>query len=416
MRVLIVGAGIGGLTTALMLHRRGMDVMLVEAAAEISELGTGINLLPHGAGILHELGLGPQLAAVSLQTRAIEYRTQYGQLILRDPRGRHAGSPWPQYSIHRGKLQAVLLEKVRATLPPSAILVAHRFEQFENAADGVIAVLHRRADNLSVTIKADLLIGADGIHSTVCRQIHPDTAPLVFSGTMMWRGVVEAEPFLDGETMVIAGHHDTKTVVYPIEAPKGGDPVLTNWVAEINIGKDASYQKEDWTRLASLDEFAATFEGFRFSFLDIPRLVHATKRIFAYPMVDRDALPFWNCGRVTLLGDAAHPMYPIGANGASQAILDASALGQAFDEAADVEAALALYEQRRLPATAQVVTSNRGKGPEAVLELARQRVRGPDDDIAALISQAEIDAITKNYQKVAGFDATTLTNRAQSTR
>jgi 2-polyprenyl-6-methoxyphenol hydroxylase-like FAD-dependent oxidoreductase len=294
--------------------------------------------------------------------------------------------------------------------------VAHRFEQFENAADGVTAVLRRRADNLPVTINADLLIGADGIHSTVCRQIHPDAAPLVFSGTMMWRGVVEAEPFLDGETMVIAGHHDTKTVVYPIEAPKGGDPILTNWVAEINIGKDASYQKEDWSRLARLDEFAATFEGFRFSFLDIPRLFHASKRIFVYPMVDRDALPFWNCGRVTLLGDAAHPMYPIGANGASQAILDAAALGHAFDESADVEAALALYEQRRLPTTAQVVASNRGKGPEAVLELARQRVRGPDDDIAALISQAEIDAITKNYQKVAGFDATTLTNRAQSIR
>src|SRR3984885_6209539 len=221
MRVLIVGAGIGGLTTALILHRGGIDVTIVEAASEISEIGTGINLLPHGAGVLHELGLGPQLAAVALQTRAIEYRTQYGQLILRDPRGLHAGSPWPQYSIHRGKLQAVLLEKVRATLPPSAILVAHRFEQFENAADGVTAVLRRRADNLPVTIKADLLIGADGIHSTVCRQIHPDAAPLVFSGTMMWRGVVEAEPFLDGETMIIAGHHDTKTVVYPIEAPKG---------------------------------------------------------------------------------------------------------------------------------------------------------------------------------------------------
>jgi 2-polyprenyl-6-methoxyphenol hydroxylase-like FAD-dependent oxidoreductase len=216
--------------------------------------------------------------------------------------------------------------------------------------------------------------------------------------------------------MIIAGHHDTKTVVYPIEAPKGGAPVLTNWVAEINIGQNASYQKEDWSRLASLEEFAATFEEFRFSFLDIPKLLHGTERIFVYPMVDRDALPFWNCGRATLLGDAAHPMYPIGANGASQAILDASTLGQAFDETTDVGAALALYEHRRLPATAQVVTSNRGKGPEAVLELARQRVRGPEDDIAALISQAEIDAITKNYQKVAGFDATTLTNRAQSIR
>jgi 5-methylphenazine-1-carboxylate 1-monooxygenase len=417
MRVLIVGAGIGGLTTALILHRLGIDVTIAEAASEISEIGTGINLLPHGAGVLHELGLGPQLAAAGLQTRAIEYRTQYGQLILRDPRGLHAGSPWPQYSIHRGKLQAVLLEKVRQTLDTGAILAGHSFERFEQSTEGVTIRLLRRADGQYVDFDADLMIGADGIHSAVCRQIHRNVAPLKFSGTMMWRGVVEAEPFLDGETMIIAGHHDTKTVIYPIATRTADrETVLTNWVAEINIGQDASYQREDWSRLANLDEFAPAFAGFRFGFLDVPRLLHATKRIFVYPMVDRDALPYWNEKRVTLLGDAAHPMYPIGANGASQAILDAAALGQALDEERDVEAALALYEKRRLPVTAEVVTSNRGKGPEAVLELARQRIHSPDDDVDALISRAEIDAITKNYQKVAGFDAATLTHRARSAR
>jgi 2-polyprenyl-6-methoxyphenol hydroxylase-like FAD-dependent oxidoreductase len=417
MRVLIVGAGIGGLTTALILHRLGIGVTLIEAASEITELGTGINLLPHGAGVLHELGLGPRLAAASLQTRAIEYRTQYGQLILRDPRGLHAGSPWPQYSIHRGRLQAVLLEKVRQTLSPDDILVGHSFERFEQTKKSVTARLLRRADGQYVDFDADLLIGADGIHSAVCRQIHRDVAPLKFSGTMMWRGVVEAEPFLDGETMIVAGHHDTKTVIYPIATRTAGQQTVpTNWVAEINIGKDASYQQEDWSRVAKLDEFAYAFEGFRFGFVDVPRLIHATKRIFVYPMVDRDALPHWSDKRVTLLGDAAHPMYPIGANGASQAILDAAALGQALDEERDVEAALVLYEKRRLPVTAEVVTSNRGKGPEAVLELARQRIHGPDDDVDALISRAEIDAITRNYQKVAGFDAATLTHRAQSAR
>jgi 5-methylphenazine-1-carboxylate 1-monooxygenase len=417
MRVLIVGAGIGGLTTALILHRCGMDVTVVEAASEISELGTGINLLPHGAGILHDLGLGPKLAEAGLETRAIEYRTQYGQLILRDPRGRHAGSPWPQYSIHRGKLQAVILERVVKTLPPDNILVGHRFERFEQSARQVTATLLRRSDGQYVEFNADLLIGADGIHSNVCRQLHRDVAPLKFSGTMMWRGVVEAEPFLDAETMVIAGHHDTKTVVYPIaKRPAGQGRVLTNWVAEIDVGIHTSYQREDWSRTASLDEFVSAFESFKFDFLDVPALLRATKRIFVYPMVDRDALPYWSDRRVTLLGDAAHPMYPIGANGASQAILDAAVLGQAFTELGmtDVEAVVALYESRRLPVTAQVVLSNRAKGPEAVLELARQRIRGPEDDVHALISQQEIEAITKNYQKVAGFDRATLSDRART--
>jgi 2-polyprenyl-6-methoxyphenol hydroxylase-like FAD-dependent oxidoreductase len=231
---------------------------------------------------------------------------------------------------------------------------------------------------------------------------------------MMWRGAVERDPFLDGETMIVAGHHDSKVVIYPIstEAQKRGRS-LVNMTAEIHIGKQASYPREDWNRPAKVEEFISTFQDWKFDFLDVPATFLATKDLFVYPMVDRDPLPYWGKGGVTLLGDAAHPMYPIGANGASQAFLDVDALGAAFAETGlrDGAAALRLYEERRLPAAARVVASNRSKGPEAVLQLARERITGPHDDVRALVSQAEIDAITTGYQKVAGFDAATLMGR-----
>jgi 5-methylphenazine-1-carboxylate 1-monooxygenase len=415
MNVLIAGAGLGGLVTALKLHRLGLRVTVVDAARELLPLGVGINMLPHGAGILYELGLEEGLARTGIQTRAVEYRTQFGQLILRDPRGLHAGSPWPQYSIHRGQLHKLLLDAALAELPAGSLITGHRIEGFEQKGSTVVVRL-RRADDSVVELEADVLIGSDGVHSEVCKQLHTDPPPLVFSGTMMWRGAIEREPYLDGETMVIAGHHDSKMVIYPIseEARQRGRS-LVNMTAEINIGRDTPYPREDWNRSASVGEFIHAFEDWKFDFMDIPATLRATRNILVYPMVDRDPLPFWSKGRVTLLGDAAHPMYPIGANGASQAFLDADALGNAFVETGckDPVEALQIYEGRRLQAAANVVKANRSKGPEAVLQLARERVKGPTDDVGALISPEELAAITTGYQKVAGFDAGTLKQRAE---
>lgn len=243
--VAIVGAGIGGLTAALRLHRLGLRVTVVEVAPELRPLGVGINLLPHGAAVLSELGLGDQLAATGIATRAVEYRTEHGQLILRDPRGRHAGSPWPQYSIHRGELQMLLYAAVRAQLPANSLLLGHRFERFSQDGKGVDVILSRVDGGALSVLHADALVGADGVHSRVCVQLNSRLAPLLFSGTMMWRGAVERTPFLDGETMVVAGHHDTKAVIYPIseEAARRGR-ALVNWVAEINVGTEVAYQPE----------------------------------------------------------------------------------------------------------------------------------------------------------------------------
>jgi len=361
--------------------------------------------------VLWELGLGPALDAAGIETRAIEYRTRFGQLILSDPRGRHAGFPWPQYSIHRADLHRILYEAALGRFP-DRIHLGLRLDGFEERGGRVAARLVRRLDGAAVEVTADALVGADGIHSRVCRVLHGEK-PFSFADTMMWRGCVEQQPFLDGETMVIAGHHAVKSVIYPIsrEAKERGRS-LVNWTAELAVPPGTGYEREDWNRRASADEFVAAFAGMRFDFLDVPALYRATPTILVYPMVDRDALPRWSFGRVTLLGDAAHPMYPIGANGASQAILDADALGSALAGCGgDVAAGLAAYERARRPATAQVVLSNRAKGPERVLVLAHERVRSPDDDVRALVSQAELDAITHEYRRVAGFDIETLRRR-----
>lgn len=395
--IVIAGAGIGGLTAALCLHEKGFAVRVFEAVGEIKPLGVGINLMPHCSLVLHGLGLGDALDATAIRTRCIEYRTRFGQVIQSDPRSVEAGYPAPQYSIHRGELQLLLLRAVRERLGAEAVVTGKPVAGFDQTDDRVALLFEDGG-----THEADILIGAEGLRSKTRAQIHPDEGPLQYEGTMMFRGAVEMPMIGDGRTMVIAGNHDMKFVTYPIsEALRKQGLALTNWVAELRHSAPRHIQDADWTRGATTD-YVTPFKAFQLADMDVAGIIAATENVTEFPMIDRDPVSFWTVGRVTLLGDAAHPMYPIGANGASQAILDAVTLAEAL--AADPgPGGLKTYEAERLPFTTKVVLTNRAGGPEKVLDIADARVTGPEDRIEDLITAEELETVAAGYRAVAGF-------------
>ena len=339
MHVLIAGGGVGGLALALMLHQRGIGCTVLEAAPEVKPLGVGINTLPHAIRELAALDLLPALDAVAIRTRELRYLNRFGQEIWKEPRGIWAGHEVPQFSIHRGHLHQVLWQAAAARLPAGALLNNARLQGFTQDAGGITVHL---SDGRSLS--GDVLIGADGIHSAIRAHLHPDDGGIRWNGIQMWRGAVEWPAFEGGDTMIIAGDMKEKLVLYPIAPGASAATRLTNWVVCAQIG-DASKpppRREDWSRPGQLDEVLAHVARFRIPFLDVAALVRATGEFWEYPMCDRDPLPFWTQGRVTLLGDAAHPMYPVGSNGASQAVLDARCLADLLATQAP-EAALAAY-------------------------------------------------------------------------
>src|SRR5690625_6155595 len=184
-----------------------------------------------------------------------------------------------------------------------------------------------------------MMIAADGIHSTVRKFYYPDEGPPKFSGRILWRGVTYGAPFLTGKSMIMAGHQDQKFVAYPIDlntSEKG--KALINWIAELTI-EDGLPSRADWNKNIDKQKFAPEFAKWNFGWLDVPELIDQADAVYEFPMVDRDPVPRWTFGRLTLLGDAAHPMYPIGSNGASQAILDAEELGEYLAEQSSIEVA-----------------------------------------------------------------------------
>jgi 2-polyprenyl-6-methoxyphenol hydroxylase-like FAD-dependent oxidoreductase len=416
MRVVVAGAGIGGLTLALSLHAAGVDVEVLEAAPELKPIGVGINVLPHAARELIELGLGERLAQSGVATEALIYANRFGQEIWREPRGRFAGYNWPQYSIHRGVLQMLLLEAVRERIGQDAVRVGCMVARTESDSNGATAWL---TDGLGADLgraEGDVVVGADGIHSAVRSQFYPDEGPPKWNQRVLWRGVSEGEPFLGGATMVMAGHQNEKFVCYPIDpaAARRGRSVI-NWIAELRFPDTDVWRREDWNRKGRLADFLPRFESWHFGWLDVPAIIRAADRVFEYPLVDRDPVDRWTFERVTLLGDAAHPMYPIGSNGASQAILDARTLAYELATAPSIDEALARYEATRRPATSRLVLINRGNGPEQVMQLAHERAPNGFADVHDVLSQAELEATAGEYKRIAGFDRDSLNERASLT-
>jgi len=401
MHVLIAGGGVGGLALALMLHQRGIGCTVLEAAAEVKPLGVGINTLPHAIRELAALDLLPALDSVGIRTRELRYLNRFGQEIWKEPRGIWAGHEVPQFSIHRGHLHQVLWQAAEARLPNGALLRNARLQNFTQNARGVTVYL---ADGRSLS--GDVLIGADGIHSIIRAALHPDDGGIRWNGIQMWRGAVEWPAFEGGDTMIVAGDMKEKLVLYPIGAGASAATRLTNWVVCAQIG-DASKpppRREDWSRPGQLEEVLAHVARFRIPFLDVAALVRATPEFWEYPMCDRDPLPFWTQGRVTLMGDAAHPMYPVGSNGASQAVLDARCLADLLASHAP-EAALAAYAAERLPKTAEIVRANRKGGPERVVDEVSARAPDGFARLEDVISREELAAIAGGYAQMAGFAA-----------
>ena len=411
--ILIVGAGIGGLTAALSLNEVGFKVRVFEGVAELRMLGVGINLLPHAVREMQELGLRPALEGASAQCRELAYYTKRGQPIWGEPRGLAAGYAWPQFSLHRGVLHRVLLDAARERLGSDRIHLGHHFQRFETRSGGVAAFFVDRASGAEFpAVKGSALIAADGIHSALRRSFYPDEGPPRWNGAVMWRGIAEAVPVLDGRTMVMAGHTRQKFVCYPISEPSGPDRQSINFVAELRFDTTDLMEREDWNRLGELSDFLPAFESWRFDWLDVPSIVRAASEIWVYPMIDRDPLPRWSHGPVTLLGDAAHPMYPIGSNGASQAILDARVLAGCLRHyKTDLARGLQRYEELRRPPTAAIVLANRQQGPEVAMQLVEDRAPGGFERLEDVVSTEELRAIADKYKQLAGFAITELNSR-----
>ncbi len=403
MRILIAGAGIGGLAAALSLQAAGFDdVKILEAARDIRELGVGINLPPHAVRELTELGLGDALARIGVETAQLRYHDRRGELIWAEPRGRDAGYRWPQYSVHRGKLQQMLLDAVNERLGPESVLAGHRVADIMQTAEAVeISVVNAVTDRLE-SHRGDLFVGADGIRSAARAALYGRRLPLASNGWIMYRGAARAAPFLSGRAMVIAGDEHLRVVAYPLDAE------TINWlvVQPGGAGDGLGHDLGNWNRPADPEALARQLADWRFDWLDIPDLVAKTEAAYAYPMADIDPLPQWTFGRATLMGDAAHAMYPFGSNGASQAILDARVLAHSLAHHASIAAGLSAYEAARREQVGQVQLANRRQAGDVMARvgaLSRANAHGQ--------AMKELQDVEREYKRLAGFDADTLNQR-----
>jgi len=406
-KIIVAGGGIGGLAAALALHQAGVEAEIYEQTHELRELGVGINMLPHAVKELASLGLLPALDSAGIRTRELVYANRLGQTVWQELRGTDAGYAMPQFSIHRGKLHGVLLRAVLQRLGAARVHTDCRLVDFHERKDRIVATFARRDTGEQIEATGDALIGADGIHSRVRSILYPDEGPPTWNGIMLWRGATEWPVYADGRTMMIAGGNSAKFVIYPIHAdPSRPATRLTNWavMARLGDGSTPPPRREDWNRVGRLEE-ALPFvrDSFRLGFVDPARLIEATGTFYEYPACDRDPLPRWTFGRATLLGDAAHPMYPVGSNGASQAILDARALTRHLASTAPVPEALAAYDAERRPPTGEIVLSNRKGGPEGVIDVVEARAPHGFDDIETVASHAEREAIVRGYASMAGY-------------
>lgn len=404
MTILIAGGGIAGLVMGLTLHQIGLPFRIFERVAEPKPLGVGINLQPNAVRELIDLGLETRLDQIGVRTRQYGFYTKTGRPIWVEPRGAAAGYAWPQFSLHRGKLQMLLLDEVRRRAGADAVMTGAAVAGFQTSDHGATLFLAdgRRAEGR-------VALAADGIHSAIRRQMVPDEGDPIWNGAIMWRGTSPGRHFLGGNAMFLAGHDSQRFVAYPLtpEDPETGLAMI-NWIAELRVDPARALSRGDWNRPADKADFLPAFKDWDFGWVDCPGLIHDSGLVYEYPMVDREPLPAWTEGCVTLMGDAAHATYPVGSNGATQAIIDARKLGAAFRDHGVNRSALLAYEAEMRPRAEGILRANRGKGPDAVMQMVEDRCGGVFETIETVIPHAELAAHAEHYKRLSGFSVEIL--------
>ncbi len=402
--VIVAGGGIGGLSVALTLHQLGVPCLVLEAAPELLPLGVGINLQPNAVRELYALDFGPEaLDQIGVQTREFALVGLNGNDIYSEPRGKGAGYLWPQYSVHRGRLQMMLYRAAQARLGKEAVRTGMKVTGYRNHENGVTVHAQDQA-GMTHAFEASLLIAADGLHSAVRQQMHPAQPPIHWGGAIMWRGVTRGVPIRTGASFVGLGTHRHRVVFYPISQPDPDTGLADiNWIAEFTVDNSAGWRNGDWNRRVTHDEFVHHFERWNYDWIDVPSMLRGARDVFEYPMIDRDPIPTWRDGRVALMGDAAHVMYPTGSNGASQAIIDARVLGASLLEHGVTEQALQAYDARLCPEISPLILRNRGAGPFGILNILDERCGGVFDRIDDVIPRAELEEFMERYRAAAGF-------------
>ncbi len=414
-RVIIAGGGIGGLAMALTLHQIGVPCIVYEAVREMRPLGVGINMQPNAVRELYDLGITEaDLDRVGLPAKEWALVGLNGNDIYSEPRGKLAGYNWPQYAVHRGQFHLLLYDKVVERIGKEAVQLATRVSGYrKDAGGGVTAFVER--DGATAEVQGALLIGADGIHSAIRAQMHPDQPPIHWGGAVMWRGTTWGKPIRTGASFVGLGTHRQRMVFYPISQPdpKTGLSII-NWIAEVTMDNSEGWKQSGWFRQVPVTDFVHHFDGWVWDWLDVPALIRGADTVFENPMIDRDPVPSWQDGPVALLGDAAHPMYPTGSNGGSQAIIDARTLGAAMVANGVTPAALAAYDAKLCGPVSQLVLRNRGAGPFGLLNIVDERCGGTFNNIDDVIPPKERAEFMAGYKAAAGFAIESL-NKAERT-
>ena len=401
--VLIAGGGIAGLTMALTCHQVGVEATVLESVRSLAPLGVGINLQPNAVRELIDLGLGDELDAIGIEATEWALVGRSGNDVWAEPRGREAGYRWPQYSVHRGELQMLLYRTVLERMGPDAVRTASRVVGYESGSAEVTAIVDSR-DGQTHRVEGSVLLGADGLHSAVRAQMHTDQGEPQWGGAVLWRGATPGPPIRSGAAFTLVGTLEQRFVHYPISAV---DPAtglqLQNWIAELTFDPEQGWRASDWNRQVDIDAFLPAFADWDFDWLDIPALVRGAPAVWEFPMVDRDPVDRWVDGRTCLIGDAAHVMYPVGSNGASQAIVDARVMGAKFIEHGVNPDALASFEADLIEPMSALVLRNRGNGPIGILGVVDERCGGIFDNIDDVIPRPEVEAFMANYKTAAGF-------------